>query len=495
MPTTSTKFPLGVYVGNPNGNDATQEATFVSQYKAFVADMGGAKPLFMDTFTDFTQDPSQWASNASWDAWSWSLTGSTVVGPGSGVTPVIGLPLASNAGGWANTDTFFQQIVAGQYDADYKGVVDAWAKAGYTTAQFRLGYEFDGNFMPWGPGNSSSPTAAADFVAAFQHVANLVHSESAADNMTGQVVWNPADINWSATPPAQLYPGDKYVDIISTDTYSPIYPNDYTDWSTGGTTQISAAAWSANAIDRAHFWQYANGNQYNPTPGLSAAGWSFQDTVNFALQHNKPLSVSETGSGPSGSSTGPADDPAFPNWLAGALSQAQSQGVHIQNVDIWDYTANDGDWNFTNGSKPLAAAAWGADFGAASGQPSTTAVTPAAIGSGSDSLVLQVSEDAWQGDAQFTVQVDGKQIGGTQTTTASHAAGQTQAFTVLGSFTGSHTATVTFLNDAYGGSSSMDRNLYINSATIDGAAISGATLNEYSGGPQSFTFHSPQTTS
>ena len=111
---TSTRFPLGVYVGNPGGTDATQEASFTSQYNAFVADMGGASPQFMDTFTDYTQDPSQWASNATYAASTWTLTGSSVVGPGSGVTPVVGVPLASSAGGWANVDTFYQQIIAGQ---------------------------------------------------------------------------------------------------------------------------------------------------------------------------------------------------------------------------------------------------------------------------------------------------------------------------------------------------------------------------------------------
>ena len=488
---TSTRFPLGVYVGNPGGTDATQEASFTSQYNAFVADMGGASPQFMDTFTDYTQDPSQWASNASYAASTWTLTGSSVVGPGSGVTPVVGVPLASSAGGWANVDTFYQQIIAGQYDADYTGVVDAWARAGYSTVQFRLGYEFNDSYEPWSPGNSSSPAASADFIAAFQHVANLIHSESSADGITGQVVWNTADINNNGVDPTTLYPGDQYVDIISTDTYSPLYPDDYTDWSTGGTTQISAAAWGANAVDRAHFWQYTNATQSDPTPGFGVTGWSFQDAVNFALLHNKPFSVSEAGSGPAASTIGPADDPAFPAWLAGALAQAQSAGVHVQNVDIWDITVADGDWNFTGGSKPLAAAAWGADFGAASGQSSSTPVLPATIGSGPDSLVLQVSEDAWNGDAQFTVQIDGQQVGGTQTATASHAAGQSQAFTVLGNFTGNHTATVTFLNDAYGGSPSQDRNLYVGGAASDGTVVSGASLTEYASGPSTFAFMGP----
>ena len=89
-----------------------------------------------------------------------------------------------------------------------------------------------------------------------------------------------------------------------------------------------------------------------------------------------------------------------------------------------------------------------------SGGPSPVTPPPkVTVGSGPDTLALQVSEDAYLGDAQFTVSVDGHQIGGTLTALASHSAGQTQTFNVLGTFAaGSHTATVNFLNDAYGGS-------------------------------------------
>ena len=121
--------------------------------------------------------------------------------------------------------------------------------------------------------------------------------------------------------------------------------------------------------------------------------------------------------------------------------------------------------------------------------PPLTNPSPVTIGTGTDQLVLQMSEDQYLGDAQFTVSVDGVQQGGTQTTTASHGAGQQQAFDVQGSFApGPHTVSVNFLNDAYGGSAALDRNLYVNSATIDGTAVANASLNEYNGGPQSFSF-------
>jgi aryl-phospho-beta-D-glucosidase BglC (GH1 family) len=49
-------------------------------------------------------------------------------------------------------------------------------------------------------------------------------------------------------------------------------------------------------------------------------------------------------------------------------------------------------------------------------------------------LHLSVAEDAWQGDAQFVVAIDGKQVGGIYTATASHAAGEWQDVAITGRF-------------------------------------------------------------
>jgi hypothetical protein len=55
--------------------------------------------------------------------------------------------------------------------------------------------------------------------------------------------------------------------------------------------------------------------------------------------------------------------------------------------------------------------------------------------------------------------VDGVQVGGIRTKTANHAQGQSEAVVLPGPYAPRpHTVTVTFLNDAYGGNSSTDRN-------------------------------------
>jgi hypothetical protein len=120
---------------------------------------------------------------------------------------------------------------------------------------------------------------------------------------------------------------------------------------------------------------------------------------------------------------------------------------------------------------------------------------PAQIGVGPDSFTFSVSEDAYQGDAQFLLTVDGKQYGGVQTVTALHAAGQTQRFTVKGDFGAAspHTVAIQFLNDAYGGSDGIDRNLYVdlvsfNDSTLGITPIKGSLFTD-----GSLTFMRPGT--
>ena len=91
---------------------------------------------------------------------------------------------------------------------------------------------------------------------------------------------------------------------------------------------------------------------------------------------------------------------------------------------------------------------------------------------GQDTLTLYVSEDAWLGDAQFTIQVNGETVGSPRIAFASHAAGDTQAYVVQGDFgPGPLQVGVMFLNDAWGGTPETDRNLYLDGVGFNGAAF------------------------
>ena len=134
-------------------------------------------------------------------------------------------------------------------------------------------------------------------------------------------------------------------------------------------------------------------------------------------------------------------------------------------------------------------------FGVTDNTPVPAFGTTTTVGSGSDTLALKVSEDAYGADAQFTVSVDGQQVGDILTATSAHGSGQSNLVNVLGNWAaGPHTVTVTFLNDAWGGSPDTDRNLYVDGATFNGADVSGAATALYSNGSQSFNLTDPGST-
>jgi hypothetical protein len=137
--------------------------------------------------------------------------------------------------------------------------------------------------------------------------------------------------------------------------------------------------------------------------------------------------------------------------------------------------------------------------GLAKGSGSTPSPTPPkptpdggilkTIGTGADSIVLKISEDAYNGHAQYTISVDGKQVGTTLTASASHAAGQYDVITVKGDWApGAHKVTVNFTNDAWGGSAATDRNLHVDGITYNGKALAAGEADLLRNGPVDFAF-------
>jgi hypothetical protein len=133
--------------------------------------------------------------------------------------------------------------------------------------------------------------------------------------------------------------------------------------------------------------------------------------------------------------------------------------------------------------------------GSAPPDPTTPTPTPVpgpvelTAGSGPDSLVLKVSQDAYQGSAQYTVKVDGAQVGGTFTASAWRSAGQSDTLTLKGDWgAGAHQVSVEFLNDKWDGTAATDRNLYVDGATYNGQAVAGSAKALMSAGAQGFSF-------
>jgi hypothetical protein len=138
-------------------------------------------------------------------------------------------------------------------------------------------------------------------------------------------------------------------------------------------------------------------------------------------------------------------------------------------------------------------------FGVATSSTTRTAsvTTPVTMSSGgSDVIVLSMAEDAYLGDAEFTVSVNGVQIGGVQTTTALHGLGTAQAFTLAGNFgTGSLAVSIDFLNEAYvensAGVKIDERTLYVDAITINGKSSKLNAVQRF--GAKSYNFTVPAT--
>ena len=129
-----------------------------------------------------------------------------------------------------------------------------------------------------------------------------------------------------------------------------------------------------------------------------------------------------------------------------------------------------------------------------SATPTSSSVTSTPITA--TTLALNLSEDAYQGDAQFIVKVDGQALDQAQPAVALQALGQTQTTTFNGNFTvGVHDLTISFLNDAWGGTAATDRNLYINSVAENGTQLAGSTTTLFTSGDFHIPFTVPASTS
>ena len=298
-------------------------------------------------------------------------------------------------------------------------------------AIIRIGWEMNGDWYPW-----SAASDPQGYIDAYRHAVDAFRSVS--PNFT--FVWSP-NIGTGTIDPEKVYPGDAYVNVVGMSVY------EGSSWFAGKTPEQR--------------WDWL----MNQPDGLK---WQQE----FAAAHGKPMGYPEYASD--------FNDGYFVSHMADWI---KSNNVAFQS---W-WNANDAfngslQTHLTN--EQAYEAAWGPGAAPAPAPAPAPTPTPASH----DTLVLHVAEDAWQGDARFTVAVDGKPVGGVLTATASHAAGQWQDVTLTGDWSaGAHRIDVTFTNDAWGGSASADRNLYVGSVDYDGQHFAGAKGSLLGNGTASFS--------
>jgi beta-glucanase (GH16 family) len=150
----------------------------------------------------------------------------------------------------------------------------------------------------------------------------------------------------------------------------------------------------------------------------------------------------------------------------------------------------DVDWVRVHSSDPNARGV--ASSSSASSAPAAAAPASAPASTGNATFNFSLSEDAWQGDAQFQVAIDGQTIGNPQSVTALHSNGASQDFSFSQALTaGTHDVAISFLNDAYGGMPNTDKNLYVNGISVNNTPVSGAAAAIYSAGTQHFSVNIP----
>ena len=506
---SSTPFPIGVFVGGANIDNSSAEAAFDSANET-VDSLMGTQPTFANTYIDPSQSISSWVSNAGFSAASLAASPTS-----QGVTPAIGLPMVSTAAGSPSADQMYKNFAAGDYDSELKGMVQAYASAGFSTQYWRPGVEMNISSTPGYVGSNSSEQA--DWVAAFQHIYTVLHAAASADGVDLKVVWNPGTDNDSAAGNATqtLYPGSQYVDVIGADVYGDLYPygNDSSlyDWDKSGQQlnspnpvyDSSLQQWASDPVNLEHYYTYPASDQWS-LDGSGGSALSLQNIIDFAKSQGKPIAIGETGAGNTSDGAGLTDNPTFVQWLSSTL---ESSGATVDYVTIWDANSA-GTYAFSDASdgKPLEAAAWAKYFGAQStstsssstsssssssgsgssdtgSSGSTAAATSDSSSSGSDSsssggdtLALQISEDYGNGDAKFTVSVDGQQVGGDYTASTLNSSGDAGTFLLTGDWgSGTHNVQVSFINDANGGTPGTDRNLYVDSIGYDGTTYAGTS--------------------
>ncbi len=138
--------------------------------------------------------------------------------------------------------------------------------------------------------------------------------------------------------------------------------------------------------------------------------------------------------------------------------------------DWWYYWENN-DWRPHYGGDPRTPATPTAPTEPTTPTTPTTPTVPTdptKFGEGSDILKVGLSGDLWGDLPGFNVLLDGKNIGSGRVA-ANEKLGQIEYINVHGDFSDgrSHTLVIQFYNDAWGGSSDTDRNLYVKSLALN----------------------------
>ena len=381
---------IAFFMGDPTpGKAQPRYESFVQQIKQ--------QPNSTNVFIDYREPiwssgtyAAQWRNNAAWHAGELAKLCSAehlnrLDAEGRpDITPMVSIGLTDdhrayrrnlppsdpNYGKYSEAEAvrMMQDIANGKYDLDdpatgryrvWPAIFDAFRNTGFRKIYLRIGWEQNGDWYGW---QVRSDATQAAYLAAWRHVATVARNYAIAHGMTIETVWSPtASYTNHGIAEESSYPGDSYVDIVAPTAYSPIWnatrsPDGtaYYDWSSG--QNVSLSQWLANPVNRSQIWDYPAADYWNPQ-----RGWGVPAAISFAMEHGKPFGFSETGTGNAGVTPrggGPADEGAYPLYLAQRLAAGAQQGLQLRMVEIWAQPSGSDDATFLSGLRPLEARGW-----------------------------------------------------------------------------------------------------------------------------------------
>lgn len=209
--------------------------------------------------------------------------------------PILGIPLLTARGG-----SSLARGAAGDHDEHFRRIAAEFVRQGLGACTVRLGWEFNGRWMPWFAGEN--PRA---FVQYWRRVVDIFRAASPRFRTD----WCPT-LGHKNMPTELAWPGPDHVDIIGADVYN--------EW------------WQrASRDDFEHRWN----KEYLWTE------FGLQWQLAFARQHGKTISFPEWGTRPvsANGGRGGGDDPRFieamARWFDGAGARLAYQ-AYFERVDV-----------------------------------------------------------------------------------------------------------------------------------------------------------------
>ncbi|MFT3719906.1 glycoside hydrolase family 26 protein [Pseudorhodoferax sp.] len=205
----------------------------------------------------------------------------------------------------------------GAYNDHIRAIAQALIENGHQRAVIRIGWELNASWFPW-----NALRDPESWKAYWRQIVETMRSVPGEYFIFDWCVI----VHASAPSPEAAYPGDDVVDVIGADVYN--------------------GNWN-NSLSAEQRWQL-----------ILRAPYGLEWHRRFAMEHRKPMSFPEWGTGSRPDGHGGGDDPVFMRNMI-AWIQANPVLYHI----YWDYPASDYDGRLSDGRRPLAEAEYLRAFG------------------------------------------------------------------------------------------------------------------------------------